>query len=347
MSATREHGTRAHDEEEGRRHRGAGIVVTVTLLLLVSGASLVVGAGDVSLGSVVTAFTDYQDTDAQFIVRESRVPRTVVALVAGAALGLAGALLQAFTRNPLADPGILGVDAGASLAVVAGVSWFGAGAAAGIVWLAMLGALAASVVVYLVGATGAAPATPEKLTLAGVAVAAACAGLSTALILRSDLVHDLTRFWGAGSVGRRDPDALLVCTLVIVAGIVIGLACSGVLNALALGEELGQSLGARVATTRVGVVVAVTMLAGGAVALVGPVGFVGLMVPHAVRLFTGPDQRWILPLSLLAGASLLVGADVLGRVILPSGEAPAGLVTAFIGAPVLIALARRRGMSSL
>lgn len=345
------HGQLAPDEAAAAapvpgRHRVAWLPVAVVVLVLAVLASLALGSKDIPIGTVFQALVAPDGGDEAAVVRELRVPRTVLGLLVGASLGVAGALIQALTRNPLADPGILGVNAGANLAVVLGV---GAGIATvrGYVWLAFVGAAAATFAVYLIGSAGRSRATPVRLTLAGVALGAVFSGISTALTLLDPLTFDRLRVWTAGSLVGRGLDVAAAVAPFVVVGLVLAFAMTRPLNAVALGEDLAASLGAHLVRTRVIVVVAVTLLAGAATAAAGPIGFVGLMVPHVVRWFTGPDQRWILTYTVLLGPALVLVSDVVGRLVLKPGELPVGIVTAFVGAPVLILLVRRHRASGL
>lgn len=327
--------------------RSIALVVAILALLLICVLSLMVGARAISPGTVWAALFSPDGSDEHVMIRELRVPRTVMGLVVGPALGLCGALIQAFTRNPLADPGILGVNAGASFVVTFAVGVLGITAPAQFVWFAILGAFVVTVLVYAIGSVGAGAATPVKLTLAGVALSAVLGGFTSAIVLKSTDTLDVMRFWGVGSIGGRALDILPATLPIIVVGLILGLATARSLNALALGDDLARSLGVTIGRTRIVVIIAVTLLAGTAVAIAGPIGFVGLMVPHVVRWFVGTDQRWILTMSLVIAPILLIASDIVARVILPSGELRVGLVTALIGAPVLIALVRRRGVSAL
>ncbi|MGW6460934.1 FecCD family ABC transporter permease [Streptomyces sp. NPDC055078] len=330
------------------RHRFLVLLAAVVVLLTVSVLSVLVGARAIAPGTVWDALFHFDGSaDEQVMVRELRVPRTVIGLLVGAALGLCGALIQAFTRNPLADPGVLGVNAGAGFAVAFAVGVLGLTDPAEFVWFALAGAFALTVIVYTLGSLGADRATPVKLTLAGVALTAVFSGLTSALTLKNLATLDIMRFWGVGSIGGRPLDILPVAVPLIGTGALLGLLTARSLNALALGDDNARALGVRLGATRTAVVLAVTLLAGTAVAVAGPIGFVGLMVPHVVRWFTGPDQRWILPLTLLVAPAFLLAADIVGRVVLPSGELRVGLVTALVGAPVLVALVRRRNASGL
>ncbi|MEU0689022.1 FecCD family ABC transporter permease [Streptomyces uncialis] len=330
------------------RHRFLVLLAAFALLLAMSVLSLMVGARAIAPSTVWDALFHFDvSVDEHAMVRELRLPRTVIGLLVGAALGLCGALIQAFTRNPLADPGVLGVNAGAAFAVTFAVAVLGLTDPAAFVWFALAGAFGVTVLVYTLGSLGADRATPVKLTLAGVALTAVFSGLTSALTLKSLATLDIMRFWGVGSIGGRRLDILTVAVPLIGVGILVGLLTARSLNALALGDDSARALGVPIGVTRVAVVLSVTLLAGTAVAVAGPIAFVGLMVPHVVRWFTGPDQRWILPLTLVVAPSFLLAADIVGRIVLPNGELRVGLVTALVGAPVLVALVRRRNVSGL
>ncbi|GAA1599590.1 iron chelate uptake ABC transporter family permease subunit [Leucobacter chromiireducens] len=328
--------------------RTTGLIIAAVILAAAVIASLAVGAKAIEPATVIDALTAFDEEDPLHLtVMELRFPRTVFAVLVGAALAVCGALIQAFTRNPLADPGILGVNAGASLAVTFAVGVLGLTAPGAYVPFALFGALALTLLVTLLGSLGPSGGSPGKLTLAGVALGAACTGLTTAIVLQNHSTLQVMRFWGVGAVGGRTLDQVVWAGPLILVGLLLGFACARSLNALALGDELAGALGTRIAVTRVLVVLAVTLLAGTSVAAAGPIGFVGIMVPHAVRWFTGPDQRWVLAYSVIVGPIFLLLADILGRVALPNGELRVGIVTGVIGAPVLIALVRRRRVISL
>ena len=260
---------------------------------------------------------------------------------------MAGALIQAFTRNPLADPGILGVNAGAALAVAFGVTVLGMSTITQYLWLALAGAIVTTVLVTLIGALGRAGATPIRMTLAGVGIGAVLSGITSALALTNQTAFSRLLGWSAGSVtGPPLATAGIIAPLVGV-GVVIAILLSRDLNALALGDDLAAALGSRAAVTRAGSVIAITVLCGAATAAAGPIGFVGLMIPHVARWIVGPDQRWILGYAILLGPSLVIGSDVIGRLVLRPSELPVGVVTAFVGAPVLILLVRRAKASGL
>ncbi|MGW1347351.1 FecCD family ABC transporter permease [Kribbella sp. NPDC002412] len=325
-----------------------GLFGCIALLVLVTLLSIAVGSKQIPLSTVFDALRHYDDANTDHvIIRSLRVPRTVIGLLVGAALGLAGALMQGVTRNPLADPGILGVNGGAALFVVAGIYWFGLSTLTAYVWLAFAGAAAASVAVYLLGSLGREGATPVKLALAGAAMTAMLGSLTTALLIGDVDTFDQFRFWAVGSLAGRGSDIALQVAPFILIGIVLALVSGRVLNALSLGDEVAKSLGQRVGLARLFVAVIVVLLCGAATAAAGPIGFIGLTIPHVARLVTGPDYRWILPYSMLLAPILLLASDVLGRVVAQPGELQVGIVTAVIGAPFFIALVRRRKLADL
>ncbi|MFF5794359.1 iron chelate uptake ABC transporter family permease subunit [Paeniglutamicibacter sp. NPDC012692] len=316
----------------------AGCVVVLVLLAL---ASLAVGSKHIDLSTVLGALLHPDDSADHAIIRESRVPRAVLGVLAGSALGIAGALVQSMTRNALAEPGILGVNAGASLAIVIAVGTFGVNGFGGYVWFAFGGAVLATGAVYLVGMAGARSNDPVRLVLAGVALGAVLSGIGTALALVHPEAFDQLRAWTIGSLEGRSADVLAPLALAVLAGVVLAAFTGRSLNALALGDDTALALGYKVGRARVLILLAVTVLAGAATAAVGAISFLGLMAPHLARRFSGPDARWMLAFTAVLAPIILLLADVLGRVIIP-GELEAGVVCAFVGAPVLIMLARRR-----
>lgn len=327
--------------------RALGLILLVAALLAATLASLAYGANPLGLSQVWTGLWHPDDSEASLIVWQLRIPRTIVGVVVGMACGVSGAVIQALTRNPLADPGILGVDAGAGFAVTVGVGFFGVSSITGYIWFAFIGAAVATVLVYLIGSAGRGSASPVTLVLAGVALGAVLGGFSTFLTLIDEETFDKLRNWGVGSIAATNlSDAVAVMPFLAV-GLLIAFALAGPLNSIALGDDLAASLGTNVNRARVFGVLTVTLLSGGETALTGGIGFVGLMVPHIVRWFVGPDQRWIIAYSCIAGPVLLLAADVVGRVIARPGEIQVGILTAVIGAPVLIALVRRKKASGL
>jgi iron complex transport system permease protein len=323
-----------------------------TLCLL----SIALGARAIPLDQVVQALTGSVPGPggqaAENIVWTVRVPRTVLGVTAGAALGLSGALMQALTRNPLADPGVLGVTAGASFAIVLSIALLGVGSLFGYIWFGFAGALAASVVVYLLGRLGRSGLTPVKLALAGVAVTALLSSLTSAIVLTDPEPLNRYRFWSAGSLAGQDAEVVRGILPFILAGIVLALACAPALNSLALGEDVATALGRRLGLVRLQGVTAIMLLTGGAVAVIGPVVFIGLVVPHVARVLAqraglGPDHRWLLPLSALLAPCLLLTADIIGRLVARPVEIQAGVLIAFIGGPFFIAMVRRRRLAEV
>jgi ABC-type Fe3+-siderophore transport system permease subunit len=326
-----------------RGHRLLLLVGLVVLVLAASVASIAVGTRSLGLGEIGRALLgDDPASEATIIVRQLRVPRTVLGLLVGAALGMAGALMQGHTRNPLGDPGLLGVTAGASLSVVVAIAFFGVTSPGGYVWFAFVGALLGTVLVYAIGSAGPGGATPVTLALAGAALSALLYALVRAIVVSDQQTLDSFRFWQVGALAGRDADVVWQVAPFIALGVVLALANAPALNLLGLGEDVARGLGQRIWLARVVGLAAITLLCGAATAACGPIAFVGLVVPHAVRALTGPDHRWLVPCSALMGAALLLVADVLGRVLARPGELQVGIVLALIGAPFFIALVRRR-----
>lgn len=329
---------------QGRAARGpqaAWLLAAVVVLAAACAASLAVGARGLSPDTVWLALTQFDPANGDHAVVHARIPRTVLGLLAGGALGLAGAAMQGVARNPLADPGIMGVNAGAALAVVTGIYVFGVSSLTGYIWFAFLGAAAAAVVVYLIASMGRDGATPVKLALAGAALSAGLYSLMNVILVSSQDTLDRFRFWQVGGIAGRDWSVVLPGVPFLVAGALIVLSAGRILNGLALGDDMARGLGQRVGLARGVTALGIVLLCGSATALAGPIGFVGLVVPHAVRALTGPDYRWILPFSLVLAPALLLLSDVVGRVVLLPGEVPAGIMTALVGAPVFVWLVRR------
>jgi iron complex transport system permease protein len=274
-------------------------------------------------------------------VSRARVDRTLLGLAVGAALALAGAVLQGLTRNPLADPGILGINAGASFAMVVGLSVFGVSDLRDFLWIAFLGAAVAAVLVHAVASLGRGGATPIKLAIAGAALTAAVTSWTTGVLLVDRQTMETFRYWQVGTVGGRDLEVLLTGAPFLLAGAVLALTGARLLDTLALGDDLARGLGRRTAVDRVVLGVAVVLLAGTSTALAGPVAFVGLVVPHAVRSVVGSGHARLLPLAALGGAALVVLADTVGRVVLPPAEVQVGVMAAVVGVPGFLLLVRR------
>jgi iron complex transport system permease protein len=326
-----------------RTRRLSGLAVLVALVAAAAVASLVVGTRPIGLGEVWRSLLDAGlSTEEAVIVRELRVPRTVLGLLVGLSLGIAGTLMQGHTRNPLGDPGLLGVTAGASLAVVVAMSALGVTTPSGYVWFAFAGALVGSVLVYAIGSSGRGGATPVTLALAGAALSALLFALVRTLLVGDASTLDRFRFWVVGALAGRGTDVAGQIAPFVAAGLLLALVNSPALNLLGLGDDVARGLGQRIWLARAVGLAAITLLCGAATAACGPIAFVGLVVPHAVRALTGPDHRWLVPCSGLAGAALLLLADVLGRVVARPGELQVGIVLALVGAPFFIALVRRR-----
>lgn len=332
----------------GKHRRTLTVTALLTVMLLASVVlSLLVGSKMLAPYAVLDALFGRGTHETNYIVWELRIPRTIAGIIVGAALGVAGALIQGFTRNPLADPGILGVNAGAAFAVTVGVAFLGIQEISNLVWFAFLGAFIVTVGVYVIGSSGRGAADPLRLTLAGIALGAVFSGLTTGMMLSDPDAFEHMRSWNAGSLIGRGFDVTLPLLPVIAVGLVAALALAPGLNALALGDDVARAQGAHVTGIRIAVVIVVTMLAGAATALAGPISFIGLMVPHVARWLFGVDQKHILTISLALAPVVVVLSDVLGRVLIAPAEIPVGIMTAFVGAPVLIGLAMRRKATGL
>lgn len=347
----------AHPAARRPRRRGAllaqplsrltGIAAAALVLGVISAASLALGSAELELGTVLGALTAFDGSNGHLIVLELRLPRTLVGILVGAAMALAGAIMQGVTRNPLADPGILGVNAGASLAVVLAIVVAGITDVGEYVWFALAGAALASGVVYALGSVGRGGATPLRLALAGAVLAALLTSLTSAVLVLDANTLDQFRFWAVGSIAGRDLDVVADVLPFIVVGSALALVSGRQLNALSLGDDVARSLGQHTGVVRLALSAAVALLAGGAVAAAGPIAFVGLAVPHAARAMVGPDYRWILPYAALLGPSLLLASDISGRILARPGEVQVGIMTALVGAPVLIWLVRQRRLAEV
>ncbi|GGO68113.1 iron ABC transporter permease [Nonomuraea cavernae] len=322
--------------------QAAILVGSAVLLVAVAGASVSVGAHAVPPAEIWRAFADFAGTDDHLIVRDVRVPRTVLGICVGAALGASGTLIQTLTRNPLAEPGVLGVTAGAGFAITLGGVLGLAGSQPAQLLLAALGSALAALVVYAVGRTA-----PLRLVLAGVALSSVLAGLSLGLRLMLPDVFDKFRFWTVGSLAGREQVSLTLPLVAIAVALVAALLVTRPLNAMVLGEQVAHALGGHTGRTRVGVLVIVTLLAGAATAVAGPIAFVGLMVPHLARRLSAGSIPWLMAHTVLLGPIMLLVSDIASRVLLPTGEVPVAVVTAFLGGPVLIWVVRRYGAVSL
>ncbi len=325
------------------------LVLSICVILLGATliASLVFGSRPVRFHELIDGlFHPEVDSYGANIVRK-RISRTVFSLLCGAALGISGALMQSVTRNPLADPSILGVNTGASLFVVCGIAFLNISSANQYIWLALAGAAITAVFVFGIGSMGRGGATPIKLVLAGAAISAALSSLVTAIMIPRSYVMDQFRFWQVGSVGSATWSGISTFIPFLIVGVIIALLTAPALNALALGDDVATGLGVRTGTLRFIAALAGVLLCGAATALAGPIGFIGLLSTHVIRLILGPDLRFVIPMSAVAGAIILTISDVGGRLISNPGELEVGVVTAFIGAPILIILAMRSKVRSL
>lgn len=320
-----------------------GLLACAGLLALALLLSIAFGAADIGPADVWAAlFAFDSESTNHLIIRTLRLPRALVAALAGAALGVAGALMQGLTRNPLADPGILGIEAGAALGVVGAVTFLKIGTLALYALFAFAGAALTAVAVYALGTLGRGGPTPLKITIAGAALTALITSLTTALLILNQRTLEEVRFWLAGSVAGRDLGLLMQAAPYLLAGLALALALGRQITTIALGEEIARGLGQRTGRVKLLTAVATVLLAGGAVAVAGPIGFVGLVIPHAVRLIAGEDYRWILPYTALVGAIFLIMSDVAARMVLRPIELPVGVMTALIGGPCFVYLVRWR-----
>ncbi|MEO0536336.1 MAG: iron ABC transporter permease [Cyanobacteria bacterium P01_A01_bin.123] len=318
----------------------AGIFLGVLLLLGCFVASIALGVADISPAEVYQALTAPTDSTEHLIIRTVRAPRSITALLVGAAVAVAGAIMQGLTRNPLADPGILGINSGAALAVVMAVFWLDAASLSVYAGFALIGAAIAAVTVYGLGSLGRGGLTPLNLTIAGAALTALVSSLTTGILIISQRTLEEIRFWLAGSVAGRDMELVVQVLPYLAVGLVLGLLMGKQLTTLSLGDAIAQGLGQKTAWVKGFGAISVVLLAGGSVAIAGPIGFIGLIVPHIVRFWAGADYRWILPYSAITGAILLLLADIGARLIIQPQELPVGIVMPLLGAPFFIYLTR-------
>jgi len=304
-------------------------------------ASLAWGSKSIELSQVLKALLDSNDSSFAALVVRERIPRTIFSIMAGASLGISVALLQSLTRNPIADPSILGVNTGASLFVVIGIAFFNIGSAKQYIWLALLGAALTAVFVYFIASRGSGGMTPIKLALSGAATSAVLSSLVSAVLLPRSQAMDAFRFWQVGSVSGATWESISLILPFVIIGLIISIAVTPALNILALGDEVATGLGVNTGLIRLVCALAGVMLSAATTAVAGPIGFIGLMIPHSIRLIFGSNLKGLVPLSAIGGAALLTISDVLGRVIGSPGEVQVGIITAFLGAPILIIIARK------
>ncbi|MFD5160943.1 FecCD family ABC transporter permease [Streptomyces hawaiiensis] len=331
---------------KARRRRVVGLGTLLAVLVVAAALSLAVGARALSPAEVWHGLfgaptSDQRLTEIRLIVETVRVPRTVLAIVAGIALGIGGALIQGFTRNPIADTGLLGVNTGASFAVVSVIAVFGFSDPFQYVWFAFLGAAVAGVVVFGLASIGRGAGNPLTLALAGQGITVFLMAMTTAVALSNQASLNALRFWNAGSVAGVGFDVIRPVTVFVAVGVVLALTTLPSLNLLNLGDDVARGLGVNIALSRTVGITAITLLAGAATAACGPIAFLGLMVAHVARYLTGPDYRWLVPCAGLLGAVVLLVCDIVGRLVVRPGELDAGVVVALLGAPFFAVLVWR------
>ncbi|MBW5252918.1 iron ABC transporter permease [Streptomyces poriferorum] len=327
-----------------RSRRALATAAAVVALLVAVLLSLAVGARSIPPSEVFDVLLHGGHSDAAEVIRNMRVPRTLIGLMVGASLALAGTVLQGITRNPIADPGILGISQGASVGVVLAIAYAGIHTLTGYVWFAFAGAAIASVAVYAIASSGRGGATPVKLALGGAAINALLVSVTMAVLTTKASALDEFRFWQVGSIAGREAEVAQQIWPFLLLGTVLVLCVARGLDALALGEDMAKGLGQKIATVRIVGGIGATVLTGAGVAAAGPIAFIGLAVPHIARAIVGSDHRWVLPMAALIGPVMLLVSDVIGRIVFPPSEVPAGVMTALIGVPFLVTLVRRKAV---
>lgn len=322
-------------------HKTAGLALGILLLLSLLVASTLVGVKLYSWSTLTEAYTAFNGGNDHLILRTSRVPRALIAAAVGASLAVAGALMQALTRNPLASPSLFGLNAGAGLAIVVAASFFGAATMNAYMWIAFAGAAVSAFAVYTLGSSGRGGASPVNLTLAGAAITAFASSLMSGILLGNNKAFDQVLFWLVGSVANRELSMLTAVLPYLAAAGAAALIIAAPLNILMMGEDVAKGLGQRTALVKLVASCAVVLLAGGSVAIAGPIGFVGIVIPHIGRFFVGNDHRWLIPYCAVLGGILLVAADIASRFIVMPSEVPVGVLTAIIGVPFFVMIARR------
>ncbi|WP_124728528.1 FecCD family ABC transporter permease [Staphylospora marina] len=318
-----------------------GLLIVAVLMVALAAAGVMLGYTRIPWREAVDALIGYDGSREHIVVRHQRIPRTLVGMAVGASLATAGAVMQALTRNPLASPGLFGINAGAAFFIVIAVSFFSFSSLQAFSWIAFFGAAVSAIAVFAAGSLGREGATPLKLILAGAAMTAMFSSLTQGVLVVHEKTLEEVLFWLVGSVQGRSLDLLLPVIPWMIAGWIGALLLAKPLNLLMLGDEVAQSLGMRTGLVKTAAVAVVILLAGGSVAVAGPIGFVGIMVPHLARALFGNDHRWLLPACMVLGASLLVAADIGARFIIMPEEVPVGVMTALVGVPFFIVIARR------
>ncbi|MGP6151405.1 iron ABC transporter permease [Priestia flexa] len=326
---------------QNRKMRVTGLILSIIFLLICIGLSIVLGYTDTSIKTAINAFQSFDGSNEHLVIQNVRLPRALIGAVVGACLGIAGAMMQALTKNPLASPDILGVNAGAGFFIVVAIMIFSVNSLQAFTWIAFVGAALTVVAVYLLGSIGKEGLTPIKMTLAGAAIAAFFSSLTQGLLVLDETALDQVLYWLAGSVQGRKLEVLYGVLPYIAVAIIVSFIMAGKINILNMGEDVARSLGQRTIAVKLTAGILIAILAGGAVAIAGPISFVGIIIPHIVRAFVGHDYRWIFPYSAVAGGILLLIADIAARYVIMPEEIPVGVMTAFIGTPFFIYLARK------
>ncbi|ARU61509.1 iron ABC transporter [Tumebacillus avium] len=319
----------------------AGLIGLIALIISLMFISIVFGVMDTSWQTAVDAYTNFTGTNEQIVIKEVRVPRALIAVAVGASLGMVGVLMQTLTRNPLADPGIFGINAGASFFIVLAITFFSVNSLSQFAWIAFLGAAVSGVIVYVLGALGRDGLTPLKLTLAGAAMTALFSSMMHGMLVVNERALEEVLFWLAGSVAGRKLEFLTSVLPYLAVGWIGTLLISGQLNVLMMGDDVAKGLGQRTALLKGVTGILIILLSGASVAVAGPIGFVGLVIPHIARFMVGIDLRWALVYSAALGAVLVLAADVAARWIVMPDELPLGVMTALIGVPFFVYVARK------
>lgn len=319
----------------------AGLFLGVAFFLLSILASIVLGYTDITIPMVIEAYTQFNGTNEHIIIQNERMPRALIAAAVGASLAIAGTLMQALTKNPLASPGIFGVNAGAGFFIVVAVSLFSISSMEHFIWIAFLGAAVAAFTVYFLGSLGREGLTPMKLTLAGAAMAALFASFTQGLLVLDEKALEEVLFWLAGSVQGRKLEFLMTVLPYLSVAWIGSLLIARPINVLTMGDDVATGLGQRTGIVKLSAAIIVILLAGGAVAIAGPIGFIGIVVPHIARALVGIDHRWVIPYCAILGGMLLMLADVSARYVIMPQEVPVGVMTAIIGTPFFVYIARR------
>ncbi|QLE58587.1 iron ABC transporter permease [Nostoc sp. TCL26-01] len=330
------------DGNIGRISPLVGLILSILILLTCLVYSVTLGAAEIPINKILESFITFNGSYEHLVIQTVRLPRSLIAILVGSALAVSGALMQGLTRNPLADPGILGIESGAALAVVATIFVFGSAPLGVLTIVAFLGAGATAMLVYFLGSLGRGGATPLNLTIAGAALTALISSLTTAILIVSQSTLEEIRFWLAGSLAGRDFNILLSALPFVLIGLVLAFALGRQITTMSLGEDVAKGLGQKTSWVKITTAISIVLLAGSSVSLAGPIGFIGLVVPHMVKFFIKADYRWILPYSAVLGATLLLVADVAARILLKPQELPVGVMTALIGAPFFVYLAKSK-----